>query len=114
MEHVIPWDKLAGRLPGRYTLYGGQHGASVCILIGQGIPPGEGPRLHRHPYEEVFVVYAGRATFTLGATTQEVPGGSVVIVPAGTPHKFVSSGTEPLYETSVHVSPETITEWLED
>ncbi len=113
MEHVIPWEHLVRSAPGRYTLYGDRHGVSVCILIGQGVPPGEGPRLHRHPYEEVFVVYEGTATFTLGDTTHEVTGGSIVIVPAGTPHKFVNSGEAPLYETSVQVSPENITEWLE-
>lgn len=32
-------------------------------------PPGGGPRLHRHPYEEVFVVQEGTAIFTAGDTT---------------------------------------------
>ena len=27
-------------------------------------PPGGGPNLHTHPYEEVFVVQEGHATFT--------------------------------------------------
>jgi quercetin dioxygenase-like cupin family protein len=32
-------------------------------------PPGTGPGLHKHPYEEVFVVQEGEVTFTVGATS---------------------------------------------
>ncbi len=39
--------------------------------------------LHRHPYEEVFVVQEGTATFTAGDETIEAKGGQVVVVPAG-------------------------------
>ena len=59
-------------------------------------PPGSGPKLHRHPYEEVFVVQEGSATFTVGEATIEVSGGQVAVVPAGVPHKFVNSGTRRL------------------
>jgi len=31
--------------------------------------PDGGPRLHRHPYEEVFVVQEGTATFTAGGVS---------------------------------------------
>ena len=34
------------------------------ILVHSG--PGVGPKVHRHPYPEVFVVEAGEATFRLG------------------------------------------------
>ena len=55
-------------------------------------PPGGGSRLHRHPYEEVFVVQEGSATFTAGDDVIEATGGQVVVVPAGVAHKFVNSG----------------------
>ncbi len=29
-------------------------------------PPGTGPRLHSHPYDEVFITLEGQATFTAG------------------------------------------------
>jgi len=114
MRHVVRWEELERRGPGSYTFDGQRFGASACVLIGDGVPPGSGPRLHRHPYEEVFVVYDGTATFTLGTETIEAGAHSVVIVPAHTPHKFVNSGRAPLYETSVHLSPQRITEWLEE
>ena len=77
-------------------------------------PPGGGPKLHRHPYEEVFLVQKGNATFTAGEETIEVGGGQVVVVPAGVPHKFVSSGEERLRQVDIHASDRFDTEWLED
>jgi mannose-6-phosphate isomerase-like protein (cupin superfamily) len=67
-------------------------------------PPGSGPGLHKHPYEEVFVVQEGDATFTVGDVTIEVTGGQIVVVPAGVPHKFVNSGTGPLRQVDIHPS----------
>ena len=58
-------------------------------------PPGQGPELHKHPYEEVFVVQEGELTFTVGDTTVEATGGQIVVAPAGALHKFVNSGTGP-------------------
>jgi hypothetical protein len=31
-------------------------GAGVCVIVVDS-DPGDGPRLHRHPYEEVFVMH---------------------------------------------------------
>src|SRR3954452_24081221 len=59
-------------------------------------PPGSGPALHSHPYEEIFIVQEGQATLTVGGATIEATSGQIVIVPAGVPHKFVNSGSEPL------------------
>jgi mannose-6-phosphate isomerase-like protein (cupin superfamily) len=89
--------------------------ASVGVsLILIDAPPGRGPSLHRHEYEEIFVVQEGRATFFAGDEEREVGGGEIVIVPAGTPHRFVNSGDGPLRQVSIHVSPRFRTEWLED
>jgi quercetin dioxygenase-like cupin family protein len=52
--------------------------------------PGTGPKLHRHPYEETFIVEDGDVLFTVGENTTEAGAGDIVVVPAGTPHKFVS------------------------
>jgi mannose-6-phosphate isomerase-like protein (cupin superfamily) len=40
-------------------------------------PPAGGPKLHRHPEEEVFVVQEGHATFTAGEKTIEVSWASI-------------------------------------
>ena len=77
-------------------------------------PPGDGPSLHSHPYEEIFVVQAGQATFTVGDATIEATGGQIVIAPAGVPHKFINSGTAQLCSINIHPVSRMITEWLED
>jgi mannose-6-phosphate isomerase-like protein (cupin superfamily) len=91
---------------------GHKHNAAVSVIVVD-VPPGSGPRLHRHPYEEVFVIQDGTATFTAGDQTIEASGGQVVIVPGGVPHKFVNSGEGRLRQVDIHASDRFITEWLE-
>ena len=67
-------------------------------------PPGSGPKLHKHPYEEVFVVQEGEATYTVGEQTIGVSAGQIVVAPAGVPHKFVNSGSGPLRQVDIHPS----------
>jgi quercetin dioxygenase-like cupin family protein len=43
-----------------HELVGAEHGGvGVCILFVDAAP-GQGPALHKHPYEEVFIVQEGR------------------------------------------------------
>jgi len=63
--------------------------------------------------EEILIVQEGRATYVVGSTTLEVRAMQIVIVPPGTPHKFVNSGEGPLRQVDIHVSRRFITEWLE-
>lgn len=87
-------------------------GANVCLIFID-MEPGEGPRLHSHPYEEVFIVQEGSATYTVGDAVLEVSAGHVVVVPAGTPHKFVNTGSGRLRQIDIHASKQFITDWLE-
>jgi quercetin dioxygenase-like cupin family protein len=77
-------------------------------------PPGTGPKLHRHPYAEVFVIQDGQVTFTVDDETIEASGGEIVIVPAGHPHKFVNAGPGPARHLDIHTSSQMSTEWLEN
>jgi quercetin dioxygenase-like cupin family protein len=110
---VLNWDELGGESPTMYRFRGLDHGATFCVLVSD-MAPGAGPRLHRHPYEEVFVVHEGRARFAAGEDAIEAVAGQVVVVPAGTPHRFVNVGDGPLRVTSVHPHPSGDVEWLED
>jgi quercetin dioxygenase-like cupin family protein len=78
---------LPGNLVGRFE--GREHGSSVSFFIGT-FDAGTGPSLHRHPYDETFIVEAGSATFTIDGETLELGAGQIAVVPANTPHKFVS------------------------
>ncbi|MBY8879159.1 cupin domain-containing protein [Actinacidiphila acidipaludis] len=41
-----------------------------------------------HGQDEIYLVVSGRASITVGDETTSVARGSVVFVPAGTPHRF--------------------------
>ena len=86
--------------------------ADVCVIIVDAAP-GEGPRLHRHPYPEIFVVHEGEATFYVGDEERVVRAGEVAVAPAGQPHRFVNSGSGPLRQVDIHTSRRFVTEWLE-
>jgi len=73
---------------------------------------GQGPKLHRHPYAEVFIVESGLARFQIGADELEVEGGHVVVSPPGEAHGFVNAGDGELRLTAIHGAGRFNTEWL--
>jgi quercetin dioxygenase-like cupin family protein len=87
--------------------------ANISFFLSE-TPPGRGPSLHTHPYEEIFIVQAGKLTFTVGDETLEAGEGLIVIVPAGVRHKFTNSGDEVARHIDIHTSPRMITDWVED
>jgi mannose-6-phosphate isomerase-like protein (cupin superfamily) len=97
-----------------YEFEGYQHGDTNVSFIWVDMPPGKGVRLHKHPYEEIFVIQEGLATFTVGLTALEAKAGQTVIAPPGLPHKFVNSSDGPLRQIDIHLSKQIITEWLEN
>jgi quercetin dioxygenase-like cupin family protein len=60
------------------------------IGIGDRIP------LHVHPIHEVIVIDDGAAQVTLGRERRDVGRGTVVFIPAGTPHGARNSGDRPV------------------
>src|SRR5205085_4472186 len=81
-KEELPFDEYTWEFQGyKY----GDTKVSFIIIEAQ---PAEGPKLHSHPYEEVFIVQEGQATFTVGDSTIEVVAGQIAIAPAGVPHKF--------------------------
>ena len=82
---------------------------SIILVHSQ---PGVGPKLHRHPYPEVFVVESGQATFQIGAESVVVDAGHIVVSPAGEAHGFTNTGAEELRLTAIHAASRFETEWL--
>jgi mannose-6-phosphate isomerase-like protein (cupin superfamily) len=105
---VVERDELADSELQGYQ-FGGAH---VCVIFVD-MEPGDGPRLHRHGYEEIFIVLEGRATYTVGSDTVEAHAGQVLMVQPGVPHKFVNSGTVGLRQIDIHANDRFVTEWLE-
>jgi mannose-6-phosphate isomerase-like protein (cupin superfamily) len=97
-----------------HELEGHRHGNSPMSIIFFDGPPGSGPKLHRHPYAEVFIVQEGRATFTLDGASFDVSAGQIIVAPPDAAHKFVNSGDGPLRQIDIHASNRFVTEWLEE
>jgi mannose-6-phosphate isomerase-like protein (cupin superfamily) len=87
---------------------------TASLILVHYTEPGMGPKLHRHPYPEIFVSIEGEALFTVGDETMLVRAGQIAVAPANLPHKFVSVGDGPLRQVDIHCSPRFQTEWLED
>ena len=87
-----------------FRFEGADHGAQVSGFIVRS-QPGEGPQLHRHPYEEIFILEAGTATFTVEGETVELVAGQMLVAPAGAVHRFVNSGDGQLTMTTIHPAP---------
>jgi mannose-6-phosphate isomerase-like protein (cupin superfamily) len=92
---------------------GETRGAGICVIANRIDGPGGGPKLHTHPYAEVFVIREGRALFTLGDAKVETGTGQILVAPAGTPHKFENLGPGPLESIDIHENGTFVTEWLE-
>ena len=90
------------------TLFEGrQHGIETSVYD-TSFEPGDGPRLHRHPYPEVFLVQDGRARFHVDGDHYDVERGHFVVVSAETPHRYENAGPGTLRVFSVHPNGVTI------
>jgi quercetin dioxygenase-like cupin family protein len=80
MYHVNAAD-LPGNEVSR-TFEGGLHGPCSVSFFLVRKQPGQGPRLHHHPYDETFLILEGRVQVTGGDESIEGGPGDIVIGPA--------------------------------
>lgn len=99
--------------PRRGSVNGEVLGTQITVLAYGNDEPGKGPKLHVHPYDELFMIQEGRARFFVGDAVIDAEAGETVLGPAGLPHKFVNLGPGPLQTVSVHLSPRWIQTDLE-
>jgi quercetin dioxygenase-like cupin family protein len=111
MDRLINASQLPGGSNSR-ELEGKDYGAGLTLIL-VNVETGQGPNLHRHPYEEIFVVHAGNGTFFVDESQLQARAGDIVIAPAGTAHRFVNSGSDRLQLTAIHHNANFVTEWLE-
>jgi mannose-6-phosphate isomerase-like protein (cupin superfamily) len=106
-------DLEAGAGTDRTVLFQGKvHGSGVSFFLVDNMP-GQGPRLHRHPYTETWIVQSGQAVFLADGQEVRPDVGDVVVVAPGTAHKFVNVGPDRLQLVCIHASPELIQDDLE-
>ena len=94
------------------TVRGEDQGASISLIIDES-EPGQGPRLHRHAYDETWVIQEGNITFQVGETCLKASAGDIAIIPPGVPHKFTNDGPGRSKIVCIHASPTIVCVWLE-
>lgn len=105
------WEKTPGKWYGEFE--GSVFGTGASVMLYATEEAGRGPRLHRHPYDEIFILRKGRALFTVGEEQFEAEEGSIVFGAANIAHKYVNIGPGLLEMIDIHVSREFIQEDLE-
>jgi mannose-6-phosphate isomerase-like protein (cupin superfamily) len=105
------WLESPPRFQGEWQ--GGAFGSNICIIANRIEGKGGGPRLHIHPYAEVFVVREGHGLFTIGNEQVEAGAGQILVCPPDTPHKFENLGPGPLETIDIHEAGTFKTTWLE-
>ena len=110
---TIPADSI--RMAGSRTLRfkGAPHGSNVSFFLVTS-DPGQGPDLHRHPYDETWSVLEGEATIVVGDDTFVARAGDTAVAPADTWHQFANTGTGTLRIVCIHASPVMIQELATD
>lgn len=103
-------ESWTGDGPWNSNFVGKPAGSDVSIIFNDSSEPG-GPRLHKHPYTETFVVREGKARFFAGDDVIEAVAGQIVVVPADIPHRFENLGDQ-LVMVNIHASPTFETVWL--
>lgn len=70
------------------------------------VGPGQdaGPE-ERHPGDQIIYVIEGEAVVRVAGREHKAAPGSLLMVPAGTPHHVRNSGTVPLFFVTVYAPP---------
>ena len=91
-------------------LDGADHGLRTSVMLSV-ITQGGGPRRHRHPHAEVFVVQEGNGRFEVDGESFDGEAGDVLIVPPNAWHAFANRGTTLLRLVAIHENPRAVIEW---
>lgn len=79
-------------------------GAAQLCIFEHWLAPDAGAPTHRHPFEEVLTVLAGRAEMWIDDDRAALASGQSLVVPAGRRHGFRNVGTATLHVQAVLAS----------
>ncbi len=85
----------------RQVLYTAQH----CQLVVMSLQPGEDIGMEVHKLDQFFRVEEGRGEAILDDRHSAIRAGFAVLVPAGTQHNIVNTGTTPLKLYTLYAPP---------
>lgn len=75
-------------------------------LVLMTVQPGDDVGLEVHDLDQVLVFVSGQGKSYLGGKEGSIGPGTVTVVPAGTEHNFVNTGSDPLRLYTVYSPPE--------
>ena len=93
-------------------LQGSDYGLVTSVMYSR-IVPGSGPRRHRHPHAEIFVLHDGQGRYEVEGTHIDAVAGDMVIVPPDAWHSFENTGPGLLSQTAIHQNRRAVTEFEE-
>ena len=72
-------------------------GAETCTINCIKTPPGGGSPagMHIHDVDQIFYILRGTMNIEIEGTTYDCPPGTLIIFPAGVPHRNWNDGNEP-------------------
>lgn len=105
---------LSGLHPWRGHFDGTTFGVNVTVLNFTQETRGDGPTLHVHTYDEIFILRHGQGVFKIGHVCIEAKEGDVLFGPANIPHAFKNNGDTPLETIDIHLSEKWIQKDLVD
>ena len=79
--------------------------ARSCQLVVMALKPAEDIGAEVHKLDQFFRVEAGRGEAVLDGVATAIEPGYAVIVPAGTRHNIINTGTEPLKLYTLYAPP---------
>lgn len=113
MYRVIRSSEQPSNAGGTVRFEGEAYGAGVSFfLVNNELRTG--PALNQHPYPETWIIRIGKARITADGEIIEVGSGDIVMVSAGTLHKFKNIGSNRLDIICIHAAPRMSQEWLEE
>jgi quercetin dioxygenase-like cupin family protein len=87
-----------------HSFVGADNGeVNISVFLFNGVP-GSGPSPHRHPYDEIQFIQAGRGLWTVNGQEFEAGAGDILVIKAGEIHSFRCIGDAPLVQLDVHLS----------
>src|SRR5437870_12697218 len=92
MDRLIHSNQLPGGNSSR-EFEGKEYGAGLTLILVD-VETGHGSNLHRHPYEEMFVVQAGSGRFVVNDAVVQASAGALAVASAGSAYQLINSGSD--------------------
>jgi quercetin dioxygenase-like cupin family protein len=112
-KSTLPSVKLNGEVAA-HIFDGGAYGDLGSSAFIVDVAPGTGPRRHKHPYGEIFIIIEGTVRLEADGEVVEATPEDICVVPSGVPHAFTNVGTTRAKMVNVHVTDKVVTEFVDD